>query len=142
VVKSDTNLKHSRGQAFLSMVFFIGGIMLVTGITMAVIAAAFIDSGYGAQAADNAETAAFAGIEDAMLQLARNSELTGGGQVQYALASGNYFATVTVGVPTGAGLVTVVSTATVSSRMRKVQAVLSVNPATGQVAVVSWVDVL
>jgi hypothetical protein len=130
------------GQAFLSMVFFIGGIMVLVGITMVVIAATFVDAGYGIQASNSAEAAATAGAEDAYLQLIRNSAFqnTSG----YAVSNtGTTSATVTVaqGSPS-AGYATAVSLATVGGRTRKVQVVFAVNAGTGQVAVVSWADVL
>jgi 6-phosphogluconolactonase (cycloisomerase 2 family) len=116
------------------MVFFVGGIMIIVGITMAVIAATFIDSGYGVQASNAAESAATAGAEDAYLQLVRNSA--------FVYPSGYNVANATVTVTQTGSIATAISVATVSGRTRKVQAVFAVNAATRQISVVSWGDVL
>ena len=123
------------------MVIFVGGIMVIVGITMAVITATFIDAGYGIQASNAAEAAATAGAEDAYLQLVRNSTAPPSG---YVVPNGTTTsATVTISSNTpSAGFSTAVSMATVSGRTRKVQVVFAVNAATGQVSVVSWGDVL
>jgi hypothetical protein len=123
------------------MVFFVGGIMIVVGITMAVIAATFIDTGYGVQASNAAEAAATAGAEDAYIQLVRNSTFSN--TSGYNIANGSSTATVTATQNSpSSGYVTVIATATVNGRTRKVQVVFAVNSATGQIAVVSWADVL
>lgn len=120
------------------MVLFIGGIVLISGITMALVAATFIDSGYGSEAVDNAEAAATTGVEDAFLQLIRNSPNISPGS--YSVSSGNYSANVTVSAP-ASGVVTVLSVATANNRTRKVQALFYVNQATGQVTTISWGDI-
>ena len=123
------------------MVFFIGGIMLVIGITMAVIAVTFIDSGYGVQASNAAEVAATAGAEDAYLQLIRNSTFAATSGYNVSSGSASAIVTVTQSSPS-AGYATAISQATVNGRTRKVQVVFSVNATTGQITVVSWGDVL
>jgi hypothetical protein len=130
-----------EGQAFLSTVFFIGGIMVIVGITMAIIAATFIDAGYGIQASNAAEAAATAGAEDAYLQLIRNSATPPSG---YVVPNGTMTsATVTISPNTpSSGFATAVSVATVNGRTRKVQVTFAVNTTTGQVSVISWADVL
>ncbi len=130
------------GQAFLSMVLFVGGIMVLVGITMVIITATFVDSGYGIQASNSAEAAATAGIEDAYIQLIRNGAFQNtSGYVVSNTSTTFAIVTVAQGSP-GVGYATAVSLATVSARTRKVQAVFAINAATGQVAVVSWADVL
>jgi len=125
----------TAGQAFLSMTLLIGGIIVAAGIILAFLVASFIDSGYGLQASYMAEVAATAGVEDAMLQLIRNgafSSLSG-----YTVPVGANTANVTVSAPSS-GLVTILSTATVSLRIRKITAVVSENPATNQITLISW----
>lgn len=135
-------MKTRKGQAFLAMVFFIGGIMVIVGITMVIIAATFVDSGYGVQASNSAEAAATAGAEDAYLQLVRNSAFSN--TSGYGISnSSTTSATVTVTQSSpSAGFATAVAIATVNGRTRKVQVVFSINATTGQVSVVSWGDVL
>ena len=123
------------------MIFFIGGIMVIVGITMAVLAATFVDAGYGAQASTVAEATAMAGAEDAYLQLVRNSTFSSA--LGYSLTNGSSTATVTVTQNSPvSGQTTAVSTATVNGRTRKVQAIFGVNSGTGQITVISWGDVL
>lgn len=147
VTEQDKILHRTRtGQAFLSMVFFIGGIMVIVGITMAVIAATFIDSGYGIQAANLAEATATGGAEDAYLQLVRNSTFqdTAG---YWVPGTSSTIAIVTVtqsfaecGHEVPAGYAVAASASTVNGRTRVVQAVFAINALTGQVSVVSWDD--
>ncbi len=133
-------MNHRTGQAFLSIVLLIGAIVLVVGTTIAFITATFIDSSYGTQASQNAEAAAAGGVNDAQLQLIRNSAFASAGG--YHVPSAVTAAPVTVPQHSpGANLVTVLSTATVLFRTRKIQAVFSIDPTTGQVAPVSWNEI-
>lgn len=132
-------MKHDSGQSLLALVILIGGIILAAGISLALITASFVDSGYGYQASEQAEAIATAGAEDALLQLARDSEFSSGG---YAFAVGSSTATVTVTQNSpSSGYVTVLSDASVSLHIRKTEVVLSVNPTTGQSSIVSWNEV-
>ena len=135
--KKTTSEKREAGQAFLSTVLIIGGVMIVIATAVAVIAATFIDSGYGLQASDKAESVATAGVNDAFLRLVRSDSFTSGG---YVVTVPEGSATVSV-TNTSAGLDTVVSQATVSGRTRKISAVFSMSTSTGQVVSISWQDV-
>jgi hypothetical protein len=128
------------GQAFLSTVLIIGGVIVIMGATVAVIAATFIDSGYGLQASNQAESVASAGVNDAYLKLVRNDAFSNPGGYVVAVASGSATVSVTQNSPT-LGLATVLSAATVSSRTRKISAVFSISSSTGQVTLASWQDV-
>lgn len=130
-----------RGQAFLALVFLIGGLALAVGITLAVVFNSVIDTAYGYRALTQAQAAATSGAEDALLQLDRNSNFTAA-PPGYSVAVGSSTATVSVvagaaGTPL-AGFDTIVSTATVANRTRKVSVVAAVNASTSQVSVVSW----
>ena len=125
------------GQAFLSTVLIIGGVMVVVATGVAFVAATFIDSGYGLQASDRAESVATAGVNDAFLRLVRANSFSSGG---YTVTVPEGSATVSV-TNTSAGLDTVFSSATVSGRTRKISAVFSISTSTGQVISVSWQDV-
>lgn len=130
----------SRGQAFLALVIVIGGIVLSLGVTLALVTVSFINSTYGYQATQQAESAATAGAEDALLQLARNNTFSN--IVGYSLAAGSSTATITVNQNTpSVNFITVLSIATVSLRTRKIQVILSLNATTGQTSVLSWKDV-
>lgn len=128
-------LNSTEGQAFLSMTLLIGGIIVAVGILFSFLVASFIDSGYGLQASYVAEVAATTGVEDALLKLARNGAFSS--PSGYTIPVGGNAATVTVSAPSS-GLITVLSAATVSFRTRKITAVVSENPATNQVTLVSW----
>lgn len=129
----------SKGQSFLALVFLIGGIVAVVGVTIAFFASSFVDSGFGYQASATAEAAATSGAEDALLQLDRNATFSSSG---YSLAVGSTTATVSVTQSDpSSNFVTVSSTATVSNHTKKIAVVLSENAATSQFTVVSWEEV-
>lgn len=121
----------------MSTVLVIGGVMVVVATGVAFVAATFIDSGYGLQASDRAESVATAGVNDAFLRLVRANSFSSGG---YTVTVPEGSATVSV-TNTSAGLDTVFSSATVSGRTRKISAVFSISTSTGQVISVSWQDV-
>jgi len=111
--------------------------MIVVSAAVAVLAATFIDSGYGLQASNTAESVATAGANDAFLHLVRNSQFSMPGG--YAVTVPNGSANVTVNnYGTSAS---VLSIATVKSRTRKISAQFSINASSGQVMVVLWQDV-
>lgn len=115
--------------------------MLVAGILIAFLTLSYIDTGYGVAASFTAEAAATAGAEDGLLQLDRDPSFSN--TVGYPVASASSTTatvTVTQGSPS-AGLVTILSAATVSGHTKKINVVVSENAATGQVNIVSWADV-
>lgn len=131
--------RKSSGQAFLSTILLMGGIMVVAGIVVAYLAIAFIDSGYGLQSSETAEATATAGVNDAFMRIVRNSSFSSTG---YALAVANNTANITVTQNTpSAGLDTILSTAIVGGRTRKISAVIAVTSSTGQSTMLSWQDV-
>ena len=109
--------------------------MIVVAATVAVLAATFIDSGYGLQASDKAESVAVAGVNDAFLRLVRSSSFSNG-NYQVVVPEGS--ATVSVVQSSTASLATVLSSATVSGRTRKINAVFGITSSTGQVVLVLW----
>jgi hypothetical protein len=135
-----SSLKGQRkGQSFLALVFLIGGIVAVVGVTIAFFASSFVDSGFGYQASASAEAAATSGAEDALLQLDRNASFASAG---YSIAVGSTTAKVSVtqGNPSP-NFVTVSSTAIVAGRAKKISVILSENASTSQFTVVSWEEV-
>ena len=125
------------GQAVLSLVFLIGGIAILVGVSLAFLVTSFLSTSFGFEASQRALAVATAGAEDGMLQLIRNKSFSD--IVGYSVPLGNNTATVTVtqNSPT-VGQATVVSTAAVSGHRRRLQVIVSIDPATGQVSVVSW----
>jgi hypothetical protein len=134
-----------KGQAFLALTFFIGGILAIAGILIAFLTLSYVDTGYGVAASFNAEAAATAGAEDALLQLDRNAVFPQGSGMSdpYTIAaSSSTTATVTVTQNSpSSGFVTILSVATVSGHTKKIDVIVSENAATGQLSVVSWADV-
>ncbi|HUC01496.1 MAG TPA: hypothetical protein VMA75_01165 [Candidatus Paceibacterota bacterium] len=129
-----------KGQAFLALTFFIGGILAIAGILIAFFALSYIDTGYGAAASFRADAAATAGAEDALLQLDRNAAFSN--TSGYAVNSGSASATVTVTQNSpSAGQVAILSASTVGGHTKKISAVVSEDPTTGQVSVVSWTEI-
>ena len=124
------------GQAALSLVFLIGGIIIVVGVTLAFLSFSFINTSFGFQSAQRAEAIASAGARDALMQLARDNSFS---SVGYNVPLGTDQATVVVtqSSPT-AGQTTISSAATISNNTRQIRVIVSVDPSTGQVTVLSW----
>ena len=133
----------NKGQVFLALTFFIGGILAVAGILIAFLALSNVNTGYGAAAAYKAEAAATAGAEDGLLQLDRNAAFSTNSSGPYSVSTASG-APATVSVTPNLlspGLVTILSTATVSGHTKKINVVVSENASTWQVSVVSWADI-
>lgn len=125
-----------KGQSFLVLVLLVGGGVLLISIFLAFLATSFIDTSYGYQALAQAQATATGGAEDALLQLARNTNFSSG---PYSVNGGTGTAAVTVSQNTpSAHLVTIVSSATVSDRTRNMTVIVGVNATTTQITVNSW----
>ena len=125
-----------KGQAYLALIFLIGGTVALIAVTLTFLTGTFVDTGYGYRASVQAEAVAGAGAEDALLRLNRDASFTSTG---YSLAVGSSTATVVVSSTTPtAGYPTILSTATVNSRVKKINVVVSIGSNTGQISVVSW----
>lgn len=110
---------------------------MVIGVSLAFIVLSFINSGYGFQSSNRALAVAAAGVEDAIIKLVRNKDFFSASP--YDVPVGTYTASVSVAQNTPvSGRVTIVSTAAVAAYKRKIQAVVAVDSATGQVQLVSW----
>jgi hypothetical protein len=124
------------GQAALSLVFLVGGIVVLVGATLAFLAFSFISSGIGFQNAQKAYAVASAGATDSLLRLNRDKD--------YSVSNTN----VPIGGDTASvkveqntpsqGLVTITSQASVAFYSRKISVVASVSSSTGQVNIISW----
>ena len=128
---------RSRGQAVLSLVLLVGGIVVFVSITLVFIVLSFINSTTGFEKANRALAAATGGIEDGVLRLVRNKDFASASA--YTVPLGPYSAgvTVTQGSP-APGQVTITSGASVGLYTRQVQAILSVVSSTGDVQLMSW----
>lgn len=128
-------IEGRNGQTFLVMTILIGGIVVAAGILLSFLVFSYIDSGYGLQASYAAEAAATAGVEDALLQLTRNGSFSSAG---YSVSAGTNTAMVTVTQNISSSTVTVLSSATVSLRTRKIKAIVAEDPTTNHVTLISW----
>ena len=131
-----TNPRNSKGQSFLATVLLIGLVIIAIGVTLLFLVNSSIDVSYGYQASVQAEATATSGAEDALLQLNRDPAFydTGG----YNVTVGSNTATVTVTQDAGGESDTIVSTASVASRVSTITVKVSIDPTTKQISVVSW----
>ncbi len=129
-------LHSRRGQAALSLVFLIGGIIILVGVSLTFIVVSFIGSNYGFQMSNRALAAASGGANDAVIKLLRDKDFSSAGYT-VTIGSDSAAVAVTQNSPI-AGQAKIISTGTASSYQRKIQAVAAVNATTGQVQLVSW----
>jgi hypothetical protein len=129
----------SKGQAFLGLIFLIGTIILVIGVTLAILETSLIDTAYGYRSSLQAEAVATSGAQDALLQLDRGA-FTSNTNYTLPVASSTATIAVTLNSPSS-GFDTILSTAIVSNRTRKVNVVVTVNATTTQATVVSWQEI-
>lgn len=129
-----------KGQSLLALVLLMGSIVGMIGLTIALLANSFLDSGYGYQASATAEAAANSGAEDALLQLDRNPNFSN--PTGYTLNVSTTQAMVSVAQDTPAiNLIAVTSTATVGGRTRNVSVLVAKDASTTRITVVSWKEV-
>jgi len=132
-----TRRASREGQASLSLVFLIGGIVLFIGINLAFLVFSFISSTYGFRAQNRAFAVASGGLYDGVMQVVRNKDFSNTGGYSAAIGSDSATVTVTQNAPSS-GYATITSDATVAGRRRKIQGVVSVLSTTGAVNLVSF----
>ncbi|MDO8574441.1 MAG: hypothetical protein Q7R86_02340 [bacterium] len=150
-----TSYIKKDGQAAISMIFLIGGTILLIGVTLAFLIFSFITSAFGFKAANQALGIALGGANDALLRISSNRGYPNLGCEEYTFTIDDYSALVKVqrswGDPQYAnqddpcfnfqsppilGLATIESEAAVFGRKRRVYMIVSISP-DGQVNVVS-----
>lgn len=123
------------GQAALSLVFLVGGIVFVAGVSIALFAFSFINAGFGFEAVQRINAANSAGIADAFMQLDRNKSFSSSG---YTVPVGTISTTVRVTQNQPAsGEATITAQSSVALRSRTMTAVVSIQPLTGQTTILS-----
>jgi hypothetical protein len=133
--------RNRSGQAFLALMLFIGGVLVVAGALIALFAMSYVDTGYGVAASFKAQAAATAGAEDGLLQLDRDPLFSNtAGYTVTSSSSTTATVTVTQNSPS-AGLVAILSASTVSGHVQNISVVVSENAVTGQTSIVSWTDI-
>ena len=130
-------MRHSRGQGFLALIFFIGSIVVAIGATLVFIVNSSTNTIYSYQIGLRAEAVANSGIYDGVIQLQRDVTFSSAG---YTLMVGSDAATVSVTqTSTSFGPEAIIlSTASISNYVKEVQAVVSVTTSTGDVRIRSW----
>ncbi len=133
--------RKAVGQATLSTVLIMGGIMMLFATSLALIVISFVNSTLGYHASNKALSLAMAGVSDAELQLERNAAFSDSG---YCVPAANTpcpasstLVSVTQASP-ATGQVTVISDATVSLRRRKVSMIYAVSATSSLVTPLSF----
>ncbi len=135
VALSNSNGRRHAGQATLSFILLVSGVILEVAIAGSFVAYFFSASGYGERVSARALAAARAGVEDAQIQIARNKEYGGGNTVSYSFSVGDDVAEVTVSRTTDSGantyVYTITAVGTAFTRERRLVATMAVNRTTG-----------
>jgi len=144
ILHSTFYILHSspRGQTSLSLVFIIGGIILLVATTLAFVVISFLNSSFGFQTSNRSLALAASGVHDGMIQLIRNKDFsdTSGYCVPAAslpCPSGSATVTVTQNSP-ATGQATIVATGRILTYRRRIQAIANVSSSTGNVELTSW----
>jgi hypothetical protein len=122
-----------RGQATLSFILLVSGVILEVAIAGSFVAYFFSASGYGERVSARALAAARAGLEDAEIQVARNKEYGGGSTVNYSFAVGDDVADVMVSRTTEGNsyLFIITAVGTAFTRERQLVATMVVDQTSG-----------
>lgn len=122
--------------AALPAMLFIGGIIIEIALAGAFISYYLSQSGFGVKMSAEALAAAEAGIQDALIKIIRNKNFTSSG---YSLTVGNRSANIVVCKDTcsGTGKHKIISTGSALTKRRKIEAVVNVDSATGEVKIES-----
>lgn len=128
-------LRQSSGQATLSFILLVSGVILEVAIAGSFVAYFFSASGFGERVSARALAAARAGLDDAAIQVVRNKEYAAGSAVSYAFSVGDDVAAVSLTRTTdsanGTYLFTITSTGTAFTRERKLLATMVVDQTSG-----------
>ncbi|MDP2855962.1 MAG: hypothetical protein Q8N90_02440 [bacterium] len=128
----------NNGVTLLPLVIMMGLIIMELGIAIAFVVYWSNSSSYGSRLAQEALFGARAGIDDAVLRLIRNKDMD---STQYVFTAG---ARTQVSVTINNDLINyqaaITSISTVLLRQKKYQAVVSINPETAVVSVISLTE--
>lgn len=126
--------KKYAGQATLSFILLVGGIVLEVAIAGSFATYFLSASGLGERLSARAFTTAEAGIRDAQMRIARDKEFAQSGPVSYSIGVGIDGVSVAVSRDTSNAtsyVFTATSTGTAVNRSRRLVAVMVVNRETG-----------
>ncbi len=132
---SGYTVKRRTGQAALSLVVLVGGVVVAIGVGLAFIVGTSISASAAYQAGARAEQVAAGGVSDALLRLVRDRAFSA--TSGYTMPIDTYQATVTVTQNSPAsGQATITSLARISGYKRTLQAIVSIDQTTGEVSLV------
>lgn len=120
--------KSQAGQAALTVILLISGVIIETALGGTMIVLLLSDSGFGERLSGQAFAAAESGIQDAFLQIVGNKDT--GGQ-NYSFSVGGGLAEISI-VKASENRFNVESVGKALNRQRKLEAVLAVDPQTGK----------
>lgn len=124
------------GQAVLSTIFIIGGIIVTIALSLAFLATSFVNSAYGFRVSEKAAEVASSGASDALVRLLRDNKCCS--PSTYPVVVGSDTATVTVAQDSPAvGKITITSSATISFHQRTETIVVSKNSTSGLITIIS-----
>ena len=132
-------LPKKRGQATLGFVFLVASIILIVSVSFVFVVISLVNSGFGYQAAQQANMAANSGVEDAFLQLARNKDFSSSGY-SFLVSSASAAVSVSQNMPLP-GQVTIVSSGIFGSATHRIQAIATVATSTTNINILSWLEV-
>jgi hypothetical protein len=137
-------MDNNKATAALPAMLFIGGIIVEIGIAGAFISYYLSQSGFGIKMSAEALAAAEAGVQDALIKIIRNKDFTSSG---YDLTVGNRSANIIVCKDTktvsslcdteNSGKHEITSIGSALVKKRKIEAIVNVNSATGEVKIES-----
>ena len=129
-----------RGQAALAMVLLIGGVSLVIAVSVFLISTSLANSVLGFRDSNSSLAVATAGVNDALLQLARHKDFASGSGYLVPLTDSAATVTVNQNSPTS-NQATIISSGSVGLFQSKLKVVVGI-ASTGQVTVLSWQKIL
>ncbi len=135
------NIKNKKGLAFMPTVLMIGVIMAELGIALVFLIYLSNLSSFSTRVSQEAMFAARTGVNDAILRIGRDKTFPSGFS-NYEMSIGRVAVLVNIQKNTpGNNQDTIVSTASVRSFQRVIQAIISINAKTDEVTIVSMEEI-
>src|SRR3989338_5112355 len=128
-----------RGIPALPTILIISGIVAEIAITGVLISYLLSSSGFGARLSAEAWAAARAGVNDAVIKVARDKNFTTGGG-DYTISVGNNTATIVVDEPSS-GKKRIRSTGAAKIFSKKIEAIYSIDTTTGKLIMESYGEI-
>ncbi|MBI4094182.1 MAG: hypothetical protein HY436_00025 [Candidatus Liptonbacteria bacterium] len=126
-----------KGQAALSLVLLISGVIILAALIIAFLVASFTNATLGFRASNKALALATAGAQDAVLRAVRDRNFPAGLSQSYVFEVGPADVADVTAARASDG-VTITSDARVFVYRRRVEVKIGFDPTTGEAAVLSW----